>query len=103
MSNPFARFTGTARHVSHGCATKSVQPPATVAPGNVVKLDDGRIGIVDTMRQSPMVGPDGKPEQIDRAYVVGIEKEFADWVVLNEISTVYGQAAKASCTATFTA
>ena len=37
-----------------------------------------------------MIGANGKPEQIDRAYVAGIENVFADWVVLNQIVTVYG-------------
>jgi hypothetical protein len=49
----------------------------------------GRIGIVDCVPQSPMIGANGKPEQIDRAYLAGIENVFADWVVLNQIVTVY--------------
>lgn len=75
----------------------------TIAPGNVVKLDDGRVGVVDTIAPSHYIGSDGKPECIDRAYVVGVSGEYADWIVLNQIDTVYGQAAKAACTATFTA
>lgn len=77
------------------------QPTPTV--GRVVQLDDERIGVVDCIRQSPMVGPDGKPEQIDRAYVVGLKGEFAAWVVLNEIAHIYGVAESAAITAALTA
>jgi hypothetical protein len=52
-------------------------------------LDDGRNGIDDTVRSSPVVGRDGKPEQINQAYVLGIGREFADWVVLNSIARGY--------------
>lgn len=67
-----------------------------IAPGNVVLMDDGRIGVVDTVAPSPMIGPDGRPERIDRAYVVGMHKEFADWVVLNQIVHIYKVATSAS-------
>lgn len=67
-----------------------------IVPGNVVLMDDGRVGVVDTIAPSPMIGPDGKPERIDRAYVVGMRKEFADWVVLNQIVHVYKVATSAS-------
>jgi hypothetical protein len=68
-----------------------------------VLLDDKRIGMVDAVAPSPIVGPDGKSELIDRAYVVGIRKEFADWVVLNEIAQVYGVAESAAIIAAPTA
>lgn len=74
----------------------------TIVPGKVVKLDDGRVGIVDCIQQSPII-VNGKPEKIDRAYIIGASNEFADWVVLNQIAHVYGEAVKAACTATFTA
>lgn len=76
-----------------------LEQPA-VASGKVVKLDDGRIGVVDCVRPSPMLGANGKPEQIDRAYVIGASNEFADWVVLNQIVKVYGAASAAVATAT---
>lgn len=56
-----------------------------VAPGRAVKLKDGRIGLVDTVRETWQDG-----EVAERAYVVGIGKEFADWVKVTEIGTVYG-------------
>lgn len=60
-----------------------------ITPGRVVKLDDGRIGIVDTVRPSPCCEACGSTQQIDRAYVVGIEREFAAWVLFTEIVRVY--------------
>lgn len=56
-----------------------------VAPGRAVKLKDGRIGLIDSVQPSPMAG-----ETCDRAYVVGIGKEFAAWVTFEEIEKVYG-------------
>lgn len=61
-----------------------------IAPGRVVKLDDGRIGIVDCVRPSPCCEACGSMQQIDRAYVVGVEKEFAAWVLFTEVVRVYG-------------
>jgi hypothetical protein len=60
--------------------------PPVIAPGRVVKLDDGRIGIVEYAWESPYCG---KP-QVERAYVVGIEKEFAVWASREQIVRVYG-------------
>jgi len=58
--------------------------PPVIAPGNVVKLDDGRIGIVEYAWSHPYcTGP-------ERCYVVGIEQEFADWVTREQIARVYG-------------
>lgn len=79
------------------------RPQPILASGSVVWLDDDRVGVVDCIRQSPIVGPDGKPEQIDRAYVVGMKGEFAAWVVLNEIAHVYGVAESAAIAAALTA
>lgn len=63
-----------------------------IAAGRVVKLDDGRIGIIDCIKPSPMANEQG----IDRAYVVGVEKEFAAWVLFEQIVKVYGVAATAT-------
>ncbi len=59
--------------------------PPVIAPGRAVKLCDGRIGLIDSVAPSPMAG-----EGCERVYVVGIGKEFADWVTIDEIATVYG-------------
>ena len=67
----------------------------TIAPRKVVKLDDGRIGVVNCIEPSPMI-VNGKREDIDRAYVVGLSNEFADWVVLNQIAKVLGEAVNAT-------
>lgn len=72
---------------------------SVITEGKVVKLEDGRIGIVNCVRQSPII-VNGKPEEIDRAYVIGVSNEFADWVVLNQIVKVYGTASAAVVTAT---
>lgn len=59
--------------------------PPVIAPGRVVLLVDGRIGIIDSVRQ-----PQGDYE---RAYVLGVNKEFAVWVLIGEVKHVYGVAA----------
>jgi len=60
--------------------------PREIAPGRVVLLEDGRIGIIDYVWQSPYYGE----SQVDRAYVVGMNQEFADWVLPAQIAHIYG-------------
>jgi hypothetical protein len=74
---------------------------SVIAPGRVVKLDDGRIGIVDCVRPSPCCEACGSKQDIDRAYVVGIEKEFAAWVLITEVVRVYGVLEPAAVSASF--
>lgn len=53
--------------------------------GRVVKLRDGRIGMIRHVETNSLGGVSAR-----RAYVVGIEKEFGVWVTRFEIATFYG-------------
>lgn len=59
-----------------------------IQSGSMVKLADGRIGLLDAVTPSPM--PAEKSLGIQRFYVIGIEKEYAAWVLREEIKTVFG-------------
>ena len=63
--------------------------PRIIAPGRVVLLTDGRIGIIDVVCPSPCCDSNG----VERAYVIGAQNEFADWVLFGEIAHIYGVAA----------
>jgi hypothetical protein len=55
------------------------------AAGRMVKLHDGRIGLIDTVETNTLGGVTAR-----RAYIVGVEKEFGAWVTRFEIARYYG-------------
>ncbi len=57
--------------------------------GKVVRLADGRIGTIDTVKASPCAGETGS-----RAYVIGLGAEFAAWVTESQVDKVYGEAVR---------
>jgi hypothetical protein len=64
--------------------------PPVIAPGRVVRLDDGRIGLVEFAWEHPYCTGEA------RCFVVGVEREFADWVTREQIVRVYGVVTSAS-------
>lgn len=56
----------------------------TARVGQIVTLADGRVGTVDTISPSPMANEAGA----SRAYVIGLNGEFAAWELLNTLTAV---------------
>jgi hypothetical protein len=56
-----------------------------MAAGRAVRLHDRRIGVIDSVRVNTLGGI-----TTQRAYVVGVAKEFAVWVTRDEIARFYG-------------